>query len=162
LWNPQAVEKSVWGKEDDVITFCVQVPSSAVVKDDLTAIDFLKKVKSTYENWVLPGTARPESSPGLTHNVSNTIEVADDEWDAVSDFIYENRYIFSGIALLSKMGDKIFDQATMERVETEDDIKRWNKLVNQYNSIDWSTFKENSDNTSLRETVACAGGACDR
>ena len=32
------------------------------------AIDLLKHVHSTQQNWVIPGTARPESNPGLYHS----------------------------------------------------------------------------------------------
>lgn len=161
LWNPQAVEASVWGKNDETITFCVEVPDGAVVKGDLTAVEFLEKVKNTYENWVLPGTARPDSTPGLTHNVSNTVQVGEDEWDSVVDYIYNNRHCFSGIALLPKIGDKLYEQAPNECVVTEDDAKRWNELVQKFCHIDWTTFQELDDFTNARETVACAGGACE-
>jgi ribonucleoside-triphosphate reductase len=164
LFNPQAVEASVWGQQgevkSEVITFCVQVPKTAKVKDDLTAIEFLKIVKSTYENWVLPGTAIPESSPGLTHNVSNTVKVAVDEWDSVRDFIYENRDCFSGISLIPASGDKIYRQAPLEKIESPEDVKKWNELVKTYHSIDWSQFSEGEDYTQLLGEVACAGGAC--
>jgi ribonucleoside-diphosphate reductase alpha chain len=161
LWNPQAVEDSVWGKNDETITFCVEVPDTAVIKGDLTAIEFLEKVKNTYENWVLPGTARPDSTPGLTHNVSNTVQVAENEWEDVIEYIYDNRNCFSGIALLPKMGDKVYEQAPNERVLTEEDAARWNALVENFYHIDWTTFQELDDFTSARETVACAGGACE-
>lgn len=161
LWNPQAVEASVWGKNDETITFCVEVPNTAVVKGDLTAIQFLEKVKNTYENWVLPGTARPDSTPGLTHNVSNTVQVDEHEWDDVINYIYENKNCFSGIALLPKIGDKLYEQAPNEQIQTEEDMKRWNELVEKFNNIDWTTFQELDDFTSARETVACAGGACE-
>ena len=161
LWNPQAVEKSVWSHNTDCITFCIQVPETAMVKGDLSAIEFLETVKSTYLNWVVPGTARPESSPGLTHNVSNTVLVGEDEWDDVADYIYDNKELFSGIALLPKTGDKIYDQATYERIESPEDIEKWNELIKTYSHVDWTSLSENEDYTSLRETVACAGGACD-
>lgn len=161
LWNPQAVEGSVWGKNDEVITFCLEVPDSAVIKGDLTAIEFLDKVRNTYKNWVLPGTAKPESSPKLTHNVSNTVHVADDEWDEVIDYIYKYRDCFSGIALIPKAADKVYEQAPNECVITEEDIKRWNNLVQSFHSVDWTTFQELDDFTSARETIACAGGSCE-
>lgn len=162
LWNPQAVEKSVWGEEDEVITFCVQVPETSVLTDDLSAVDFLKLIKSTYENWVVPGTARPESSPGLTHNVSNTTRVAEHEWDDVIDFIYNNRQCFSGISLLPKSGDKIYVQAPIERVLSEQDASRWNDLVSGFTKIDWTQFSEMEDYTSFKEIVACSGNQCER
>jgi hypothetical protein len=161
LNNPQAVEKSVWGKDDEVITFCIEVSDKAIINDDITALELLKIVRDTYNNWVVPGTADPSSSPGLTHNVSNTISVAADEWEDVIQYIYDNRQLFSGIALLPKLGDKIYNQATFERVVSEEDIEKWNQLVNSFQKIDWITFEEATDNTALRETVACAGGKCD-
>lgn len=161
LWNPQAVERSVWGINDEVITFCVEVPDTAIVKGDISAIEFLRMVKDTYMNWVVPGTAKPDSSPGLTHNVSNTVHVAENEWNDVINFVFENRQCFSGIALLPKTGDKIYQQAPNERIASEADVERWNQLVQAFSNIDWTTFQESDDFTSLRETVACANGSCE-
>jgi len=160
MYNPHAVEKSLWGANDEIITFCVEVSDKAIIKSDIGAIDFLKKVKSTYENWVIPGTNDPDSSPGLTHNVSNTVHVAEDEWDNVSDFIFKNRGCFSGVALLPKAADKFYKQAPNESIISEDDIMKWNELISKFEIIDWTRLQECDDNTALRETVACAGGAC--
>lgn len=161
LHNPHMVEKSQWGKTDEVITFCVEVPETAIVKKDITAIPFLEIVKNTYLNWVVPGTARPDSSPGAVHNVSNTVMVNEDEWDLVSKFIFDNRACFSGISLLPKTGDKIYKQAPLEAVESEEDIKKWNEMVKNYTAIDWSLFEEMDDNTDRQGEVACHGGACE-
>jgi len=160
LHNPHMVEPSVSNDYDCVITFCVQVPESAILKKDIGAVDFLKMVKSTYENWVLPGTANPGSSKGLTHNVSNTVTIKADEWEEVAEYIYENRQCFSGISMLADFGDKAYKQAPMEKVETEEDIKKWNDLVSKYQPVDWSLFHETDDFTEMQMTVACAGGQC--
>lgn len=161
LHNPKMVEPSVSNDYDDIITFCVQIPESAITKKDINAIDFLKMVKSTYENWVVPGTAIPESSPGLTHNVSNTVTIKADEWDAVAKYIYDNRECFSGISMLADFGDKTYKQAPMEKVESEEDMRRWNEMVESYQPVDWALFHENDDFTEIQMTVACAGGRCE-
>lgn len=161
LYNPHMVEPSLSNEYDDVITFCVQVPESAVIKKDIGAVDFLKMVKATYENWVVPGTADPDSSPGLTHNVSNTVTIKADEWDDVAKFIYENKKCFSGISMLADFGDKAYKQAPMEKVESEEDIEKWNKLIESYQPVDWELFKENDDFTEMQTIVACANGSCD-
>jgi len=161
MHNPDSVEKSVWGSEDEVITFCVEVPENSIIKDDLSAIEFLKIVKSTWENWVKPGTARPDSSPGAVHNVSNTVHVDENEWDEVADFIFKYRDCFSGISLLPKIGDKLYHQAPNERIVSGDDIKKWNELVAKHKEVDWSSFSELEDYTSARHTVACANGVCE-
>jgi len=155
------VEQCLNNDSDEIITFCVQVPEQAIIKKDISAIDFLKMVKSTYENWVLPGTAIPESSPGLTHNVSNTVTVKPEEWNKVIEFIYENRYYFSGISLLADYGDKLYKQAPMEKIQTIEDIEKWNKLVSSYKPVDWSKFNEEEDETTIGMTVACSGGNCE-
>lgn len=159
--NPHMVESIVGDENHEIITFCLQVPESAILKKDLSAIDFLKMVKSTYENWVLPGTARPNSSPNLTHNVSNTVSVKPEEWDIVTEFIYNNRKCFSGISLFADFGDKVFKQAPMEKVETNADIKKWNSLVGKYSPINWCLFSEDDDYTEQQQTIACANGQCE-
>ena len=117
--NPRACEDSVWSANntDDVISFCVEVPDGSKTKNQVSAIDLLKTVKSTQQNWVLPGT-NPElcTAPWLTHNVSNTINVKPEEWDAVEDFIYDNKEFFCGISLLPITGDKDYPQAPFTTV----------------------------------------------
>ena len=80
-FNPRACEESVWSanENDDVISFCVEVPDGAKIKNQLGAIDLLEAVKITQQNWVEYGT-NPELSidKNLRHNVSNTINVKAD------------------------------------------------------------------------------------
>ncbi len=64
--------------------------------------------------------------------------------------------------MLPACGDKMYEQATYESVETEEDVERWNQLIAAWSNIDWTTFQELDDYTSARETIACAGGACER
>jgi len=161
LHNPHMVEQSVSNELDNIITFCVQVPESAILKRDLSAVDFLKIVKNTYENWVIPGTAKPDSSKGLTHNVSNTVTIKADEWEEVAKFIFENRACFSGISMIADFGDKLYKQAPMEKVETPEDRAKWNTLVSQYQNVDWSLLVEEDDATERRLSVACSGGNCE-
>jgi ribonucleoside-diphosphate reductase alpha chain len=44
-------------------------------------------------------------------------------------------------------------------VTTEEDIAKWNKL--RYQTVDYTKLLERTDETKLKESVACAGGACD-
>jgi ribonucleoside-diphosphate reductase alpha chain len=36
---------------------------------------------------------------------------------------------------------------------------KWNRL--SYNPVDYTTLREHTDETALKETTACAGGACE-
>ncbi len=117
--NPRACEESVWSNNDsdDVVSFCVEVPDGAKIKNQVDAIALLDYVKSTQRNWVMNGkNSKQCTQPWLTHNVSNTINVMPDEWDDVTDFIYKNRKYFCGVSLLPIAGDKDYAQAPFTTV----------------------------------------------
>jgi ribonucleoside-diphosphate reductase alpha chain len=160
--NEHACEESVWStnKTDDIITFCVESPENAITNDDVTAMDMLQAVKLVQENWVLPGTARPDSSPGLYHNVSNTIRVKTEEWDDVADFIFNNKEFFTGIAMLPEDGN-VYQQAPHQQICSGDDELQWSELSESFQRVDYTSLNEETDETKLKEVIACAGGACE-
>ncbi len=123
--NPKAVEKSVWNPNgtDVVLTFCVEASPDALTKRDVDAVELLRKVKLTKENWIDAGK-RPERcvQPWLSHNVSNTISVKDGEWESVASFIYEHRHAFAGVSLLPDGGDLDYPQAPFCEVLTAEEI----------------------------------------
>ena len=117
--NPRACEESVWSNNDsdDVVSFCVEVPDGAKIKNQVGAVDLLEYVKSTQHSWVMNGKNPKQcTQPWLTHNVSNTINVMPSEWDAVTDFIFKNRRYFCGVSLLPIAGDKDYAQAPFTTV----------------------------------------------
>jgi ribonucleoside-diphosphate reductase alpha chain len=120
-FNPFAVEKCVWSANgtDEVISFCIEVPKGAKTKNELDAVKLLEYVKLTQENWVTAGRT-PErcSAPWLTHNVSNTITVREDEWSEVTNYIYDHREFFAGVSLLPITGDKDYPQAPFTAIYT--------------------------------------------
>lgn len=160
--NPHAVEESVWSatKTDDVVSFPLTIPEQAMVKADLTALKHLDIIRSTQQNWVLPGTTSANRKP-IEHNVSCTVMVKDEEWQAVIDYLYENRTLFAAVSLLPATGDKIYQQAPMEAVTTEEDEKRWNALVEGWKHVDFTTLVEDDDETQMLAEASCAGGACE-
>ncbi|MEX2380975.1 MAG: ATP cone domain-containing protein [Opitutales bacterium] len=158
--NPHMAEVSVYNPEtDDVITFPVEASETAILRDEITALSFLDTVRLVQRYWVQEGQASEEYSPKLHHNVSNTCTVKPEEWDAVADFVWQNREYFTGVSLLAYSGDKVYIQAPREEVTTDEDIARWNRL--KYQSIDYTSLREGSDETNLKEVIACAGGACE-
>lgn len=156
--NPHMCVRKPDGKW--VVEFPVEAPEGAVLKEHLTAHQFLEMVRSTQTNWVLNGTARPESSPGLNHNVSNTVHVTPDEWDSAAEYLWENREFFTGVTLIAATGDKDYAFAPNEAVVTAEDEVRWNQLVAKYEPVDYTTILEMEDGTALTSEAACAGGSC--
>ena len=160
LNNPHMTEASAWDPDTtDVITFPVTAPTDAILRKDVGAVQFLEYVRLVQQHWVVAGRRHESYNPGLHHNVSNTVTVRDDEWDAVQQFIFENRGYFTGISLLRETGDKVYAQAPREEVTTDMDMAKWNALV--YSPVDYTALWEGTDMTTLADTVACAGGACE-
>ena len=158
--NAQMTEPSVYSPHtDDVITFPVKAPDGAILRKDLNALQFLQLVMLVQQAWVIPGGDPTSRSAGLHHNVSNTCTVRADEWDAVADFVWSNRALFTGVSLLQDAGDKAYPQAPREEVITEGDIAKWNALRPRH--VDYTKLREHTDETSLKDIVACAGGACE-
>jgi len=126
-YNPRAVEQSVWDPNEmtEVITFLCEVPVGAKTKNQIDAQSLLESVKLTQQNWVRYGTNKELcAQPWLSHNVSNTIHVKENEWDEVADYIYKNRKYFAGISLIPYSGDKDYPQAPFCAVPYPNDILR--------------------------------------
>ena len=124
-YNPQACDKSAWSANntDEIIKFPIEVPDGAKLKNQLPAIEMLSVVKETQKNWVNSGKNRGLCTQDyLSHNVSNTVTVKPDEWDAVTKYIYDNRKYFAGISLIPQSGDKDYPQAPFTTVYTSREI----------------------------------------
>ncbi len=124
-FNPIAVEKSVWSANgtDEVVSFCIEVPKGAKTKNDISAVTLLEHVKLTQRNWVSAGARQDRcTATWLTHNVSNTITVREDEWEEVTNYIYDNRKYFAGISLLPITGDKDYPQAPFTAIYTPKEL----------------------------------------
>lgn len=117
--NPKMCELSVWSpnKTDVVVGFPIVADAGSIFKSDLYGVKQLEFVKKAQQFWVEEGTNVDLCvDKRLRHNVSNTISV--DDWDAVEEYIYNNREFFAGISLLSSSGDRDYPQAPFTAVYT--------------------------------------------
>ena len=162
LFNNKHCEESVWSanKTDDVVTFPIEITNGALTKKDLDAFKHLEYIKSTQQNWVLPGTTK-HNKKKTTHSVSCTVLVKEGQWDEVATYLYENRNYFAAVSLLASTGDKDFKQAPMEDITTEKDEKIFNRLSKSLSPVDYTVLEEATDETSLQQVLACAGGNCE-
>jgi ribonucleoside-triphosphate reductase (thioredoxin) len=103
-------------------------------RDHLSARDFLESVALVQSSWVEYGS-KGSRVEGLSHNVSNTCTVKDDEWGVVSDWLWKNRRSVRGVALLSDYGDTVYENAPYQTVkEGTKQEKEWERLL----TLDWS------------------------
>ena len=152
-WNPHMVEHKPNG--DVALVFPVQARVGARCLGDMTALQFVESVMSTYENWVTTGTNRGN----LSHNVSCTVTLEEGEREAVIDYIWENRDRVAAMTFVSRELDKLYPFAPREAVATPEDETYWNRLIAGYRPVDWSNFFEETDNTKIEPV--CTGEVCE-
>ena len=147
---PELVEDEVFGN-GAVITVPVKAPEEAIVRSE-DVISFLERIKYFTEVWVKPG-----HKGGMnTHNVSATVSIKSDEWDKVSDWLWNNHDSFNGLSFLP------YDNGEYVQAPFEDiTIEEFDKFSQYVKTIDLEDVLEIKDNTNLQGELACAGGVCE-
>ena len=112
----------------------------------------LERLKKYSIEWVRRGHVSGVNS----HNVSATVNVRDDEWETVKEWMWDNREYYNGISVLP-FDNGVYTQAPFEAIEKE----QYEDMFAKLKSIDLTQVKEYNDNTNLQGEVACAGGACE-
>jgi ribonucleoside-diphosphate reductase alpha chain len=174
---PDAVSKSVWsapGTDDVVISFPINnEEEDTLYRKDLTADAFIDLIKTTQTNWIDKGTDTEYGVEGLTHNVSNTILVKNDEWESVKDRLWSERDVLSGVSLLGQFGDYVYEQPPFQEIvenpDKEDEFydkkveafKLWKHLRETWKVPNYTLLLEKEDNTKLIEEASCVGGTCE-
>lgn len=160
--NPHMCEESVWSanQTDDVITFPVKVPDDAILKRQLSALEHLKMIQSTFENWVMTGTTGANEKR-VSHNVSCTVRVMEQEWEQVTQYIYLNRSFFGAVSFAPANADKLYEQAPVELVSSVEEYEKFKYLKNNMSSVDYVTMVETVDGTTHSQEAACVGGQCE-
>jgi ribonucleoside-triphosphate reductase len=171
--NPYMIEDSIWSKSksDYVISFPVIPPANSGFKDEITAIDFLDRVKFIQRVWVEEGTDTALCvDPTVRHNVSNTIKVDPTEWEAVAEYLFENRHYFAGVSLLGSSGDKDYFQAPfIEVLPPHEIVERYGAAAlfasglivdsqkgfkNLWDAIEVARYNHDKSNQELRDIRA--------
>ncbi len=128
-----------------VLEFPVKAPEGAVVKSDLTALDQLAYWQMSKEQY-------------CEHNPSVTVTVADDEWLAVGNWVYDHWDIVGGLSFLPK-SDHVYQLAPYEEISRE----RYLELASSFPVIDFSRLVryETNDMTTGAKELACVSGTCE-
>jgi len=134
-----------------VISVPQRAPQGAITRHE-SPIDLLERVKFISTNWVHNGFRTGQNQ----HNVSCTVSVKDDEWDAVGDWMWKWRNSYNGLSILPFSGGT-YKQMPFEDITEE---KYW-ELFNQLKDIDLTKVIEMADNTELSNEIACGGGGAE-
>lgn len=129
-----------------VFSFPQKAPETAVLRNDMTAVQHLEIWKSYYDNW-------------CEHNPSITVNVREDEWLGVGDWVYRHLDKVCGVSFLPH-SDHVYEQAPYQ----ECDEDTYNRVVDASpKEVDWSLLShyENEDETTVNRELACTGGACE-
>ena len=169
--------------EDDVLrptdTVCVRIPvkspEGSIYRTE-TAIDTLERVKKFSQEWIKPGHINGDN----THNVSATVSIDKekiykplsytvvdkhmdtlgfgqrDEWEAVGDWMWENREVYNGLSVLN-YDNGSYVQAPFENITKEQYEQKSSTLKN----VDLTNVKEMDDLVDFGAIQACGGGQCE-
>lgn len=150
--HPELVEDEYFRpNEQAVIEIPQAAPEGAIMRSE-SALELLERVARFDVEWVRAGHIDGQN----THNVSCTISVKDDEWEAVGEWQWKNRNKFNGIAVLPHDGGT-YMQAPFETITEE----QYKMLESSLTTIDLTQVREEEDNTNHSQEAACAGGACE-
>ena len=150
--HPELVEDEYFNPhEQAVISVPQQAPVNAITRHE-SVFNLLERVKNFSIRWVRAG-----HNDGLnTHNVSATISIKEEEWEAVSEWMWLNRHYYNGLSVLPYDGGT-YKQAPFETCDEE----HYLKLSESLKTVDLTMIKELQDDTDLSGEIACAGGLCE-
>lgn len=152
--HPELIKVMDYDPNSAVIGIPCEAPDGAVLREGENALEMLKRVKEYNLDWVREGHRRGPN----TNNVSATVSVTDEEWDAVGNWMWAEKDNYNGLSVLPYDGGTYKDAPFMECTKEEYDAK-----IEYIKSqpIDLTKIIEEVDNTDLKGEIACAGGSCE-
>ena len=150
--HPTLVEDEFFRPHDTaVITIPQKAPAGAILRTE-SAFDLLERVKKISMEWVKPGHGNGSNS----HNVSATISIKDEEWDAVAEWMWKERKHYNGLSVLP-FSDHTYTQAPFTDCTEEE----YEELMKTLVDVDLSKVVEIEDMTDLAGEIACGASGCE-
>ena len=150
--HPALVEDEFFRPHDTaVIQIPQKAPEGSILRTE-SPFDLLDRVKKVAQEWIKPG----HRAGSNTHNVSATISLKENEWEAAGEWMWENRKYYNGLSVLPYDGGT-YTQAPFEDITEE----KYQKMMRALSDVDLSRIVEEKDETNLTGELACAGGACE-
>ena len=150
--HPELVEDEYFRPHDTAVIGVPQKsPEGSILRSE-SPLQLLERVKWFNQNWIKPGHRTGMN----THNISATVSIREHEWDAVGNWMWENKEHFNGLSVLNYDGGS-YIQSPFEDITEE----KYNQLMQTLHDVDLSNVVELEDNTEHSQEVACSGGKCD-
>jgi len=151
---PEMIEDDYFRPHDTaVISVPQSAPDNSILRTE-SALSLLRRIKKITTEWVKPGHVKGQN----THNVSATISVRPFEWEDVGEWMWDNRHVYNGLAVLPySEADHTYVQAPFESCSKETYEALYDSLV----ALDLTDIREDTDDTDLQGELACAGGMCE-
>ena len=150
--HPELVEDEYFRPHDTAVIGVPQkAPEGSILRSE-SPLQLLERVKWFNQNWIKPGHRTGMN----THNISATVSIREHEWDAVGNWMWENKEHFNGLSVLNYDGGS-YIQAPFQDITKEE----YERLMETLHDVDLSNVIELEDNTDLTGELACAGGACE-
>jgi len=135
-----------------IVTIPQRAPEGAITRTKETAFELLERIKKFNKEWIKPGHKKGSNM----HNVSATVNIKQDEWGPVGEWLWENKQYFTALSFLPE-DSGTYTQAPFESI----DEATFNDRVQHLHLLDLSKVVEMEDMTALMDQAACAGGACE-
>jgi ribonucleoside-diphosphate reductase alpha chain len=149
---PALIEDCVYKPHiEAVMSFPQKAPDGAMLRTE-SYKDLLERVKRWNLEWIVNG----HNYGNNKHNVSCTISLKDDEWAECGQWMWDNRYDYTGISVLPYNGGT-YVQAPFEDCTKE----KFDDLYQHLTAIDLTQVIEVDDNTEAKDNLACSGGSCE-
>ena len=150
---PELVEEDVTDPNQVVLSFPQKAPDNAVTRHE-TMDEFLERIKDISETWVHSGHIKGDNR----HNVSCTVSVKPDEWEALSTWMWKHKNSYNGISVMPFFGSTDYPQAPFEDITKE----QYEALLPLLNKINIEHIIElDGSEIDLAGEAACAGNACE-
>lgn len=132
---PSMVEESFWSATgtDVLLLFPIDLSEKTVTfKRDVSATDFLRRVKDSVEGWINEGKVVDRCvNKAASHSVSNTVPIfKPSDFDEIKAFVWENKESFVGVSTAGVSGDYAYVDSPLVECEqvlfdTNDPLASW-------------------------------------
>jgi ribonucleoside-diphosphate reductase alpha chain len=150
--HPELVEDEYFRPHDTAVIGVPQkAPEGAIMRTE-SPLQLLERVKWFNNNWIKPGHRTGMN----THNISATVSIREHEWDAVGNWMWENKESYNGLSVLNYDGGS-YTQAPFQDITKEE----YERLMQTLHDVDLSNIVEMEDQTDLQGEIACSGNSCE-